>query len=274
MSWTKSSRAPRELCVAEFNVLADGLDTTGKFIGDPERIKWGDRFPLLLTQITDINPDVIGLVECNNFRLWELAMNQRGYSGVFTAKRDSPAQKVANAEPDGVAVFWQTSKYKFIRAKGFDADPVQQTVVLQPHNDDGNTLNVSVIHLKAKPENAETRSRQIQDVLDRHKGMGLTNIEDGIIMGDFNAEPSEKCVRRMESHFGLSGYDLTPDHFTTWKTRTTEGEVKRCIDYIFASRYLTPSMTYKTGLAGPFPTAHQISDHVPIAVKFIIDDED
>ena len=56
------------LRILSFNVLADGLAQTGNFTYPaPSVLTWKIRFPLLMTEIRQVSPDIICLAECNHY---------------------------------------------------------------------------------------------------------------------------------------------------------------------------------------------------------------
>lgn len=240
--WFNTGAATKnKLRIMHWNILADGLAQNGKFEGvHQSHLSFAHRFPLIIEEIRDINPDVIGLVECNHFELFQEELLKHGYEGNFTPKAKSPAQYFGSP-PDGVCIFWRSSLFsRHDIICSFHAHPVCAGIRL--HLATGKTLCIFETHLKANsnPDFAPVRLQQIRRVLSAidHEVRGEDEL---ILVGDMNCEPEEPAIKAVISHRqhfqNLTGGEEIG--WTTWKARVNEcGAIetkKRVIDYMFAS---------------------------------------
>ena len=117
------------------------------------------------------------------------------------------------------------------------------------HKESGRPIVVAVTHLKASKneENARIRALQSEELLAilQEKAASIAESSKSearevptIVLGDFNAEPSEDAVKKfvngtdkgsLPSFASVYPSDIP---YSTWKTRGTK-TVRRVIDYIF-----------------------------------------
>lgn len=241
--------------ISTFNVLADGAAQSGGF-RTPMDLSWEARKTALLAAVP--KTDIICLQECNHFlNFWVPAL--KDYTGAFAPKARYAAYQ---AVPDGVAIFIRSTRFQTIRTAMFYSNPVQ-CILLLWDTETKQTIVVMSVHLKAKPEFADQRTTQVQTAWQRRAdfyGLGVPTLWTG----DFNAEPTEACVK----YLCQRGFTYMTFNWTTWKTRQTT--VKHAIDYIFYSAAVqcTPIVEYTslrhipdTGL----PTPDHPSDHRAVA---------
>ena len=110
------------LRVLQFNILADGLfglrDDLGAFSRtQKEDVSWSRRKIQLLHEITQYNPDIITLQECDHYYdtfLPELAA--KGYDGLFAPKPASACLEVSD-NFDGCAIFINRNKLRIVSSE-------------------------------------------------------------------------------------------------------------------------------------------------------------
>jgi exonuclease III len=105
------------LRVFQFNMLADGLSGLTSDLGAFSRVtfddlNWEVRKDQLLYEITQYNPDVITLQECDHFYDWFLPeLNAKGFDGVYAPKPASACLQVSD-KSDGCAIFVKRNKLR------------------------------------------------------------------------------------------------------------------------------------------------------------------
>lgn len=232
---------PGDLRVLGFNLLADGKQGEEEWGSmPPGALDWALRRWRLLEEMTTHRPDVLLLqeVDAHHFEAFlRPELSQAGYSGIF--------RQMPNSRPDGVAVFWATSRLSFVSCEGMELQATAEAALTATLEGQGLGLGRFVVasaHLKAGKDEASERVREAQarELLDR-----LQELAAGapvVLAADFNAEP----VASAESGTALAlpaalchplglvtAYPHAP--YTTWKRRP-KGEVCRVIDYILFSR--------------------------------------
>jgi hypothetical protein len=74
--------------IMQWNGLADWLTSEESFPNAiPAALPWSTRAPLLLQQITAVQPDICALEECDHFEDWFMPqLAKHGYQGIFMKK--------------------------------------------------------------------------------------------------------------------------------------------------------------------------------------------
>jgi len=119
---TSNLKIHGNLRVLQFNILADGLfglrDDLGAFSRtQKEDVSWSRRKIQLLHEITQYNPDIITLQECDHYYdtfLPELAA--KGYDGLFAPKPASACLEVSD-NFDGCAIFVNRNKLRIVSSE-------------------------------------------------------------------------------------------------------------------------------------------------------------
>ena len=233
-----------------WNVLADSLATTPfedtvpfPYV-DPKYLEWSYRWPLILQEIDQVNPDLLCLMELEHFDQLEASLAPKGYIGYWQPK--------INAQ-DGVAIFWRN--YDLIESKSIrlskDRSQVAVAVLLQAEN----PFLVVATHLKAREEFAEVRCAQTEALLKFTQQYQVPQI----ICGDFNDLPESQMAECFYQHNFVNAVPLA---WTAWQKRA-DREEQKAIDYI----WIHPSIfkivqTSSKEITGPLPTKEFPSDHV------------
>lgn len=236
------------------------------------------------------------------------------YRGVFQPKPSSPCVPFGYYS-DGVALLWSTDKFDTIdRPSSSVSEPWIEKSSFSGTADvkcDDNQLSrqnqvyaiiplhlkgtdkciiVAATHLKAKRGAANDRMRkgQAMELRQRAEAMADAIKRQGrwkevsiLILGDFNAEPSDEAVKCFLSQRELpwkydSAYDFHCLGYTSWKTRAS-GTTRRIIDYIIYSSNSVERMECTHVLSvtegkdiekGYLPGLRYPSDHLLLAAKF------
>eukprot|EP01031_Cornospumella_fuschlensis_P035924 gene35924-43572_t len=199
--------------VLQFNVLADGLSGLREDLGAFSRAKrdfltWSYRKARILHEITQYNPDIITLQECDHFHdFFSPELNTHGYTGFFSPKPASACREVSDQE-DGCALFFKTDKFQLIESvtipytvpdeAGGPRKKQNQVALLVSllSQTGGPALLVGTTHLKAsKTEEGEhLRLHEAQQLLEEVRGKlaelnQLHGSSVSLITGDLNACP-------------------------------------------------------------------------------------
>lgn len=232
------------------------------------------------------DPDIIALEEVDHFEDYYLpSLKELGYEGLFAAKRDSPCLKFPNnSGPDGCALFYDQERFslvnhKDVSLKDSNGDVTSQVALIVNLFDkvQGKTLCVAVTHLKAKEGYEDLRQSQGKDLM-RSVSEYLGDDKAVLVLGDFNAEPTEPVCRLMEENQYLcmkNAYITATGNnpeFTTWKIRPGK-EVKHTIDYVWYSQNLSVTACLKVPESDSVPDVRlpclqYPSDHVSLVFDF------
>ena len=244
--------------------------------------------------------DIIGMEEVDRFGgFFAPALSLFGYQGIFNAKPRAPGVQFGYYS-DGCALFWKADKFDLVckARRSFRIGTQVYLLATLRHKESGRPIVVAVTHLKASKseENARIRALQSQELLEilQEKAARIAeNCSDTrevptIVLGDFNAEPSEDAAKNfvdgidngsLQSFASAYPADIP---YSTWKTRGTN-TVRRVIDYIFYKPCCnvdgTPIFECKEFLALPaeedmeeqgMPGFRSPSDHLALAARFYI----
>ena len=245
--------------------------------------------------------DIIGMEEVDRFGgFFAPALSLFGYQGIFNAKPRAPGVQLGYYS-DGCALFWKADKFDLVdkARRSFRVGTQVYLLATLRHKASGRPIVVAVTHLKASKskENARIRALQSEELMEilQEKATSIAESSKSdarevptIVLGDFNAEPSEDAVKNFVNGIDkgslpsfASAYpaDLP---YSTWKTRGT-GTVRRVIDYIFYKPCCnvdgTPIFQCKEFLTLPaeedmeeqgLPGFRSPSDHLALTTRFCI----
>lgn len=290
--WLKVSSLEKEtVTFAQFNCLAKSLEDW--FDVDEKFKSWEHRSPLILKEILQINPDVIGLEEVDQPEFFKENLYNHGFDGIFFYPE---GKKIATA------LFWKIEKIKklFSTEKNFQVGG-GCIIAIMEISSRKKPFCVSVCHLKAKTPFETIRVKQVKDLFQEihnfyiiEKGYGHEPI---VMLGDFNSDPrnsfynyiingsvSHECVfyssgtpmKSVYSEYPLTDPQdrratLLQEPYTTVKTRDNK-QVIHPIDYIFVNPackvvevYQIPDRKDLPDLG--LPCENYGSDHLAIASK-------
>lgn len=217
----------------------------------PEVLAWPARQERILQEIVFYSPDIVCLEEVDHFyNYFSPKLKERGYSGAFLAKPDSPCLRVpGHTSPDGCVLFVKDDRLEIkelqeVVLKDCQEIPSNQVAILVVLNDiqTNRKFLAAVTHLKAKEGNERIRLAQGKDLLLKLRQMKCDTGSDTkelpiLVCGDFNATPDEPVYQEMLENGLQSAYMSAVKHeaqFTTWKFRPN-GEVCHTIDYVWHS---------------------------------------
>jgi len=233
--------------------------------------RWDERLPLVVEQLTALQPDVIALQEVviadQGTLICRLANDRlaepRQYHIYHVARPGAGA---------GVEALAVMSRLPVEAHEGLDYllhDGVAQR--LRFRLEDGSTLDFYNTHLYFPPSATEVRLSQAQRLLtwvDTWEGATAT-----VIVGDFNAYPQEPTIALMKSRFA-SAYEAAhgQEPERTWPTpvNTFDPSPPGCLDYVFVAgaRVLEANLAFDS----PHPSDANLfpSDHLGVAAKLVI----
>lgn len=232
---------------------------------------WPARFAHMLSEIRDLNPDIIGLQEV-----------------IQRANLDNQAQMLADSlgyyfyfsSVDG-----ETSPQRFGNAI-LSRFPIEESNwrALQPLNDyrtaahvkinvEGNTIDVYNTHLHNTAANTHIREEQILDMLDFIEE--TSSNEYKLVTGDFNANPDWEEMELMNEDFQdvyplFHENHLDPEHGTL---NYHLGHQQRRIDYVFFNKAMQATFVPTSAevvLDEPNDSGIYGSDHFGVLANFNI----
>jgi len=192
--------------------------------------RWEERFPLLLADMRAIQPDVLGLQEV------VYPLQQDRLIGAAGARRYESHRAWAGRPEYGNALLVGLRPVS-------DEDRVdlglnRSALRLSTYVDDGLWATVAVTHLHHVPDDEDARDEQATTLLDWLATAPETGRQ--ILVGDFNAEPTEPAAERIRRAGFRSAYaeanGAEPE--ATWPSgiqapgMDTDGE-PGCLDYIW-----------------------------------------
>lgn len=233
--------------------------------------RWDERLPLVMDQLTALQPDVIGLQEVvitdQGTSICRLANERLAHSprySIYHMARPGPGA--------GVEALAVLSRLPVEAHEGLDYlmhECVAQRLRLRL--EDGAALDFYNTHLYFPPSATEERLKQAKRLLawvDTWGGATAT-----VIVGDFNAYPEEPTVALMKTGFA-SAYEAAhgcePER--TWPTpvNTFDPSPPGCLDYVFVAG----ARVLEAGLAfdSPHPSDANLfpSDHLGVMAKLSI----
>jgi endonuclease/exonuclease/phosphatase family metal-dependent hydrolase len=234
--------------------------------------RWGERLPLVLDQLTALQPDVIALQEV------DLIIDQ-GMSLCRLANdrlTEPPRYRIyhmgrpgRDAHTEALAVM---SRLPVEAHEGLDYllyENVAQRLRLRL--EDGAVLDFYNTHLYFPPTATQERVSQTKRLLawvDTWQGAAAT-----VVVGDFNAYPEEPTVALMKGRF-TSAYEAAHgrEPEKTWPTpvNTIDPSPPGCLDYVFVAgaRVLEAGLSFDT----PRPGVDNLlpSDHFGVMAKLDI----
>jgi len=200
------------------------------FLCDHSHLFWEKRFPLLLYEIINRDPDIICLQEVDRFDEFQAFLRKKGYSGRFVKK--------SFRARDGCAVFWKSSRMNntAIECVTLHSENVHVAMMLRMQIDSRSVIIVNT-HLKAGLEQhyEDFRVEQLKCLLEKVKDFQKED-EDIILCGDLNSHvETYESVKAVAYPFltqcGFrNAYGRKPKytHWGGWM----DSEVKMVFDYI------------------------------------------
>lgn len=230
----------RKLRIHQWNILSpdlvDGFETV-----DLNTFTAQHREQLFEHQVSSVAPDILCLQEVNT---------HGDYLGIQSITRRLSCQlQLASYVPkkhkrDGIAVFYRSQKLRLLSTVAiplYDEAPESQVACLVTFAYQSESSSSDVVfhvintHLKAKAENEEIRSRQVDSLLN---ALRLWNMEKAVVIlcGDLNAEPHEVAISKIQScgfQWVYRQLKISEPLYSSSKKRQGEGDSIRMLDYIF-----------------------------------------
>ena len=210
-------------------------DKKGFPYADEKILAWEFRQPLIKKIINENKGDIISLEEIGNFDKdykEEIFENcEIKYDLKYGPKPSNFMGSILGVNKE----LFSIEKYENIILEGINGEKSGQNMIsaIITEKITNNKFAIIVVHLKAKAENENIRLGQIEHVIKYIEG-NLLGKYPIFIMGDFNAEPSYTCIKKLLENQNINAkslFDLQTLDFTTIKVRDTL--YRRVIDYIF-----------------------------------------
>ena len=210
-------------------------DKKGFPYADEKILAWEFRQPLIKKIINENKGDIISLEEIGNFDKdykEEIFENcEIKYDLKYGPKPSNFMGSILGVNKE----LFSIEKYENIILEGINGEKSGQNMIsaIITEKITNNKFAIIVVHLKAKAENENIRLGQIEHVIKYIEG-NLLGKYPIFIMGDFNAEPSYTCIKKLLENKNINAkslFDLQTLDFTTIKLRDTL--YRRVIDYIF-----------------------------------------
>lgn len=236
--------------------------------------RWGERLPLVIEQLTALQPDVIGLQEID--LVIDQGMTLCRLVNARMTEAEQPRYRIYHMGRPGRAAHTQAlavmSRLPVEAHEGLDFlsyEGVAHRLRLRLAG--GATLEYYNTHLYFPPEAREERLEQAKRLLswvDTWTGAGAVAVG-----GDFNAYPGEPTLDLMKTRF-VSAHESVHgrEPEKTWPTpvNTYDPSPPGCLDYIFVhgARVVAAGLAFDT----PHPLDADLfpSDHLGVMAKLEI----
>lgn len=228
--------------------------------------RWDERLPLLLADMAALQPDLLGLQEV------VYPMQQDRLIGAAGPRRYRAVRGWASRPEYGNAILVEES-LAGDAGSALDEDRIDLGLGREAHRvvvrlPGGSSVAFAVTHLHHPTDAQEERDRQAADLLDWLASGRATDAL--VVVGDFNAPPSEPAYARMTAAGFTSAFRAAngAEPEVTWPSgleapaKDTDGEPS-CLDYIWlrgAARVTGCRLAWDRCAAGD-PTLYP-SDHV------------
>jgi endonuclease/exonuclease/phosphatase family metal-dependent hydrolase len=238
---------------------------------DTAKKSWFYRADLMVKNIADCKPDIIGFQEVTKMHYGYLCDCLKGYDNVLTYRDKSPMSEAC-------PVFYSSERFELIDKGSFwlSETPEKMSkdwgaacyrvcsyVILRDKTSD-KELVVFNTHLDHISD--EARINGIKVVLDKIEQFGS---KPCVIMGDFNAEEDSETYKAATSMFRDAKYETAePEHGATYQGFGKALD-RENIDYFMISKTGITVNDYRiirTTFDGAYP-----SDHFPILLKITVD---
>jgi len=232
--------------------------------------RWPERAPLLVEQLTALQPDIIGLQEIRRPRgqgRWLLREVNR------KLRDDGPRYTMASAWKSGPRRVWEglavMTRLPVVDTARLDlggGSRVAQRVRVELPG--GQRLAFYNTHLHHAAEDDVLRRQQTERIL---AWIDTTPDEPIVLVGDFNSEPETDVVHLLTERF-QSAYRVAngaePDLTAPTPLNMTEASRLATIDYIFVDPRLTVEAAWLT-FTQPDPNDRRLypSDHYGVAAR-------
>jgi mRNA deadenylase 3'-5' endonuclease subunit Ccr4 len=262
------SSVPSCLSVMHYNILASSLATRAAFpcvLHSHTVMPWSLRLPRIVAEICKYRPDVVSLVEVDQFHDIASALDAEGYIGLCGDWYRGHT----------TAFFFRRSSVSLVTSrcvlleKGEGKNKIALMGLFVCKKDISFPFVFVGTHLKAKDGFEDERAQQMVSLLKETEDFQKEfNSEDVpvIVAGDLNDVPGSPVCKTIEDHsLGFqSAYDLaykkddSCGYFTTSKKHTADVLIRRVVDYI----YYTAARMRCIGVLG-IPNVWYMPEHLP-----------
>jgi endonuclease/exonuclease/phosphatase family metal-dependent hydrolase len=229
--------------------------------------RWRERRPLLIEQLSELEPDVIGLQEIR----WPSRQASRIVSGARAASRRGGRFRLVRAQKTGLRRFWEglgiLTELPVLEAERLTlrgGNRIAQRALLRLP--EGTVLDFYNTHLDHTAGLDHRRLDQIARILDWMQERPST---PQVLVGDFNAQPGDPAIE-LASHFLRSAYAVVhgrePDFTVPTPLSRSFGAPGTVIDFIYVNRRIAVHDAWITfDRAHPEDERLTASDHYGIA---------
>jgi endonuclease/exonuclease/phosphatase family metal-dependent hydrolase len=234
--------------------------------------RWDERLPLLLADMSALQPDVVGLQEV------VFPMQQDRLIGAAGARRYQSFRGPADRPEYGNALLVADElATRVTDVERLDLGLGRSALRLLLALDDRTTALIAVTHLHHVPADEAARDEQARRLMEWIAAAPVTDLQ--VVVGDFNAEPDEPACERIRSHGYRSAFaeanGADPD--VTWPSglqapaMDTDGD-PGCLDYVWLRgdlRARSARLAFDRPAVGD-PTLYP-SDHLGIVAELDLD---
>lgn len=223
--------AQSELKVVTFNTM-----------GMKPNTEWQIRLKNTINQLIDLNPDVIGLQEINEYvknseinNIGELIMDSlRAHFGFNYQMVFQKTHVSWEIHTEGIAII---SKYPIIGTDFLDLTPgvFNRKIIGCLINSSIGKINIFTTHLSYRKEHDNIRLKQVKEIKKFIKGKEIEwSNNHSIVTGDFNSTPESHPIKEMLQELNKTNF-FEPQCLENYFTFPSNSPYKK-IDYIFINK--------------------------------------
>ncbi len=233
---------------------------------------WLYRANLLMSNIAEVAPDIIGFQEVTEGQYEYLERNLVGYESIIQYRDKSPFS-------EGCPIFYNLNRYDLLEKQSFWLSDTPEemskddgagnyricTYVILKDKDTEKKLAVFNTHLDHKSVRAQRKGLDV--IIEQIAKLGDIPV---VLMGDFNFDETDESYQKITNYLADSKYEA--EDSVEGNTYQNWGEIGEGypIDYIMFSKHDFSINTYEI-LTKTYENQYP-SDHYPIYVEMITED--
>lgn len=150
---------------------------------------WKERWDVILKGVKALDPDIVGFQETFNGKWFEEMLARSGYAhGLYF--QDDCGQSLWSKLP-----IQASHLHRFENQAPSEPDYIRYVIHADLDAGNGKSLHFFNTHLAWKTDEAETRTKQVMEMIDYIDEVAGT--EEAVSVGDFNADDNTAAIRKM-----------------------------------------------------------------------------
>ena len=228
--------------------------------------RWPERYPLLVEQLSELSPDIIGFQELRRPSLQGRRIARGANAGV---SERAAAYRLYRQWKTGLRRFWEglaiLTELPVLAHERLDLGGGNRIAQRLRVRLDGGVLDFYNTHLHHAPDDHDLRLRQAEHML---TWMGARGDAPQVLVGDFNALPDDLAIQRLLGHGGLRSafiavHGAEPAATVPTPLSRYRDDEEKVIDYIFVNELVAVHDAWIT-----FDRAHDTDERLSASDHF------